>query len=314
MRPIWRRPSGPGKTIGRQVVARTRCRAPNVFSCRYTPAAVPLAWSGSMLRMTLLVARRGFCRSSSLIPSSSSVGTSGAVSIRFVAVTASARIFPSLIRLIKLQMAPQAMGVWPPSSDCVMGPPPENGTTVKFSPKRSRSISIDSEGVVPAPGEATVCFRGSRLMRRIFDAPGRRPGMTDFGGLRGKFGGASHLTLPVAAQWVSSVAALGGGGIIAVKVADVEFAVGVFHQPVGARDDHRAYRVAALDMAVVVDFDAVERAFETECLDDAIEQLPLRGTLGKTAPERLACRQHDTVDEALFVATLRHRELHAHAA
>src|SRR5262249_19011821 len=71
----------------------------------------------------------------------------------------------SLIRFIELPMAPQAIGVWPPSSDCVMGPPPENGTTVKFNPRRSLSISIDSEGVVPAPGDATLCLPGSRLMR-----------------------------------------------------------------------------------------------------------------------------------------------------
>jgi hypothetical protein len=58
-------------------------------------------------------------------------------------------------------------GVWPPSSDCTNGPPPENGTTTKFSPSACLNISIESEGVVPVPGEATLYLPGSFLMISI---------------------------------------------------------------------------------------------------------------------------------------------------
>ena len=75
------------------------------------------------------------------------------------------------------------------------------------------------------------------------------------------------------------------------RTADVEFAVGVLHQPVGAGDDHRADRVAALDVAVVVDLDAVERRLQPERRGDAVEQLALRGAFGEAAAERLARRR-----------------------
>src|SRR5262249_24514176 len=44
---------------------------------------------------------------------------------------------------------------------------PANGTTMKSSPSASRNISIESEGVVPAPGEPTLYLPGSRLIRSI---------------------------------------------------------------------------------------------------------------------------------------------------
>src|SRR5215831_17163584 len=97
------------------------------------------------------------------MPNSSSVGISGANSTRSLAVTASTRIFRSLISAMALAMAPHAIGVWLPSSDCTIGPPPANGTTTKLSPSASLSISIESEGVVPVPGEATLYLPGSFL-------------------------------------------------------------------------------------------------------------------------------------------------------
>src|SRR6516162_6463865 len=71
------------------------------------------------------------------MPSSSSVGISGANSTRLLAVIASTRIFRSLISAMALPMALHAIGVWPPSSDCTIGPPPENGTTTKLIPSAS---------------------------------------------------------------------------------------------------------------------------------------------------------------------------------
>src|SRR4029453_13689523 len=96
-----------------------------------------------------------------------SVGMSGANSARLLAVIASTRIFPSLISAMALPMALHAIGVWPPSSDCTIGPPPENGTTTKLSPSASLSISIESEGVVPVPGEAILYLPGSFLIMSI---------------------------------------------------------------------------------------------------------------------------------------------------
>src|SRR5262249_18345313 len=108
------------------------------------------------------------------MPSSSSVGISGANSTRSLAVTASTRIFRSLISAMALAMAPHAIGVWPPSSDCTIGPPPANGTTTKLSPSASLSISIESEGVVPVPGEAhDVDQRRHRRRWKVWiDLPG----------------------------------------------------------------------------------------------------------------------------------------------
>src|SRR6266851_2149013 len=55
------------------------------------------------------------------------------------------------------------------------------------------------------------------------------------------------------------------------KPADGEFSIGVLDQPVRPGDDHCADRVRALDVAVVVDLDAVERTVEAEGGGDAVE-------------------------------------------
>ena len=60
-----------------------------------------------------------------------------------------ARIFPSLISATELPIAPHTIGTWPPSSDCVIGPPPANGTVTKSTLKSNLSCSIESDGVVP---------------------------------------------------------------------------------------------------------------------------------------------------------------------
>src|SRR5580658_5912027 len=61
----------------------------------------------------------------------------------------------------------QLMGVKPPSSDCAIGPPPENGTVTKLRPKACLSISIASDGVVPFPGEATLYLPGLAFTKLI---------------------------------------------------------------------------------------------------------------------------------------------------
>ena len=66
-----------------------------------------------------------------------------------------------------LPMAAQAMGVKPPSSDWVIGPPPAKGTVTKLTPSPCLSISIESDGVVPAPGEATLYLPGLAFIKSI---------------------------------------------------------------------------------------------------------------------------------------------------
>src|SRR5439155_10628147 len=112
--------------------------------------------------------------------------------------------------------------------------------------------------------------------------PGGRRGRGEVGDSRAV--ADIHLTLPIAAQWVPSLSPLKGGegiivraGRVALQATDREFPVGVLDQPVGAGDDHRADRVTALDVAVVIDLDAAERRLQPECRSDAVEQLTLRG-------------------------------------
>src|SRR5271165_2778840 len=55
-----------------------------------------------------------------------------------------------------------------------------------------------------------------------------------------------------------------GGGLRRSGTANREFPIGVFDEPVRARDNHGADRIRALDVAVVVDLDAVERTVKAE--------------------------------------------------
>ena len=100
-----------------------------------------------------------------LMPSSSSVGTSGSAAARLSDVTASARSLPSLISSVAGGIAWNESGVWPATTAWIAGVPPENGTTSRsLNPSDCRNSSIDSDGVVPAPGEATEYFVGLALM------------------------------------------------------------------------------------------------------------------------------------------------------
>jgi len=72
------------------------------------------------------------------------------------------------------------------------------------------------------------------------------------------------------------------------SAADREFTVGVFDEPFRAGDNHRADRIRALDMAVVVNLDPVQRSVDAERRRNSVEQLTLRGTLCKAATKRLA--------------------------
>jgi hypothetical protein len=56
-----------------------------------------------------------------------------------------------------------------------------------------------------------------------------------------------------------------------VLAPDVELAVLRFHETLGPGDDHRAHRVGALDVGVVVDLDPLRRAVEVEGLRQAVQ-------------------------------------------
>src|SRR3954454_20520082 len=99
------------------------------------------------------------------MPSSSKVGTSGSTEERLVAVTASARSLPAWISAVAGGTAWNDSGVCPAATAWIAGLPPLKGTTVRSSsPKASLNSSIDSDGVVPAPGEAILNLVGSALM------------------------------------------------------------------------------------------------------------------------------------------------------
>src|SRR5262244_4522229 len=66
--------------------------------------------------------------------------------------------------------AAQTVRRLPPTSDCVMGPPPWNGTVTKSRPRASLSISIDSDGEFSdglhhmlSCAEENGCLRASML-------------------------------------------------------------------------------------------------------------------------------------------------------
>jgi hypothetical protein len=61
---------------------------------------------------------------------------------------------------------------------------------------------------------------------------------------------------------------IAGGETLAL---DVELPVLVFHEAFGTGNDHGPHAVGALDMAVVIDFDAPRRRIKAEGLPDRVE-------------------------------------------
>jgi hypothetical protein len=90
--------------------------------------------------------------------------------------------------------------------------------------------------------------------------------------------------------------------------ADREFAVGVFDEPLGTGNDHCANCIRALDVAVVVNFYAVQWSVDAKGGCDTVEQLTLRGALREATAERLTRRCGYSVDQPLFIAALRYCE------
>src|SRR3954469_11544658 len=62
-------------------------------------------------------------------------------------------------------MDENAIGVWPATTDWIIGPPPLNGTGVMSSFIASRNSSPDRCGGVPIPGMAKVYLPGAERIR-----------------------------------------------------------------------------------------------------------------------------------------------------
>src|SRR5262249_28006014 len=71
--------------------------------------------------------------------------------------------------------------------------------------------------------------------------------------------GAAALTLPFLRNGSLPLPQAGEGIIHALHPPDIELAIRVLDEPFRSRDDHRADRVRPLDVAVVVDLDALGR-------------------------------------------------------
>ena len=88
--------------------------------------------------------------------------------------------------------------------------------------------------------------------------------------------------------------------------ADVELAILVLLKALRTGDDHGADRVAALDVAVVVDLDAPRHSRQREGLGQQLQQLALRRGLGELARQRLARIGERVIDQILLLAALGH--------
>ncbi len=80
------------------------------------------------------------------------VGTSGRLSMRFSPVTASARSVPAWICAAAGGSEENAIGVWPATTDWIIGPPPPNGMDGRSSFSDRRNNSPDRCADVPSPG------------------------------------------------------------------------------------------------------------------------------------------------------------------
>ena len=90
---------------------------------------------------------------------------------------------------------------------------------------------------------------------------------------------------------------------------DVELAVLVLHEAFGTGDDHGADRIGALDVAVVVDLDALRRLRQASVVGQRVEQAALRRGIGELAAERFARIGQRVGDQLLLLAALRRRDL-----
>ena len=96
--------------------------------------------------------------------------------------------------------------------------------------------------------------------------------------------------------------------VVGRRAPDVELAVLALAEPLRPGDDHRAQRVGALDMAVVVDLDALRRLGQLEQVGDLAQQFRLRGRFGQPPVERLDRVALCLIHQAAAIPPLRHRQ------
>src|SRR5262249_33177266 len=99
-----------------------------------------------------------------------------------------------------------------------------------------------------------------------------------------------------------------------LRRADVELAILVLPQALRSSDNHRADRVGALDVAVVVDLDPPRRTRQAKALGERREQLAPLGGGGGVASQRLARVGKRVIDELLLFAAARVEDLDLVAA
>ena len=92
---------------------------------------------------------------------------------------------------------------------------------------------------------------------------------------------------------------------------DVERAVVRLHEAVAAGDDHRADRIRAHDVGIVVDLDAADRRLDTKGLTQSAEQLVLARGFRQFTRQRLARIGGGLIDQFALLAALRRSHLHA---
>ena len=97
--------------------------------------------------------------------------------------------------------------------------------------------------------------------------------------------------------------------VVGLRGLDVELAVLVLEEPLGPGDDHRADRVAALDVAVVVDLDPARLLGQLEELGQLAQGARLGAGLGEAAVERFGGVAAGLLHQPPPVAALRHADL-----
>ena len=87
-------------------------------------------------------------------------------------------------------------------------------------------------------------------------------------------------------------------------ILDIELAILALLKTLRSGDDHAADHVCALDVRVVVDFDALRRGLKIEGARDIVEQARLARRFGEFARQGLAGAAYCLVDEAALFAAL----------
>uniref|UniRef100_A0A0N5A6X5 PE-PGRS family protein n=1 Tax=Parastrongyloides trichosuri TaxID=131310 RepID=A0A0N5A6X5_PARTI len=115
-----------------------------------------------------------------------------------------------------------------------------------------------------------------------------------------------HLAEAPAHDLAHHAVVVAGGQVFA---ADVELAVLVLPEALGAGDDHAADRIGALDMGVVVDLDPLGPGVQTKDFADLIEDLRRGRVLGQLAAQGLLRIGQGVVDQPQLLAPLRPGDL-----